>query len=110
MPFFLKKNNFAKITNCIKTLYMEVTEDLKLKIKHMVVDTLKLKDVNAPDILNDQSLFTGENIITLDSIDGIELIMAIQRQFGVRLDDQNLARNILNTVDSMADFIAKDKE
>ncbi|HNW69593.1 MAG TPA: phosphopantetheine-binding protein [Bacteroidales bacterium] len=89
---------------------MEVTEDLKLKIKHLVVDTLKLKDVNAPDILNDQSLFTGENIITLDSIDGIELIMAIQRQFGVRLDDQNLARNILNTVDSMADFIAKDKE
>lgn len=89
---------------------MEVTADLKLKIKHLIVDTLKLKDVNAPDILDDQSLFTGENIMTLDSIDGIELIMAIQRQFGVRLDDQNLARNILNTVNSMADFIAKGKE
>lgn len=89
---------------------MEVTADLKLKIKHLIVDTLKLKDVNAPDILDDQSLFTGENIITLDSIDGIELIMAIQRQFGVRLDDQNLARNILNTIDSMADFIAKEKK
>lgn len=89
---------------------MEVTAELKLKIKHLIVDTLKLKDVNAPEILDDQSLFTGENIITLDSIDGIELIMAIQRQFGVRLDDQNLARNILNTVNSMADFIAKEKK
>jgi len=89
---------------------MEVTAELKLKIKHLIVDTLKLKDVNAPDILDDQSLFTGENIITLDSIDGIELIMAIQRQFGVRLDDQNLARNILNTIDSMADFIAKERK
>jgi acyl carrier protein len=89
---------------------MEVTDDLKLKIKQMVVETLNLKDVNPPDILNDQPLFSGENIITLDSIDGIELIMAIQRQFGVRLDDQNLARNILNTVDSMAEFIATGKE
>jgi len=85
---------------------MEVTEDLKLQVKQMIVDTLKIKDVNPPDILDSQSLFTGDNIITLDSIDGIELIMAIQRQFGVRLDDQNLARNILNTVDNMAEFIA----
>ncbi|HOY31994.1 MAG TPA: phosphopantetheine-binding protein [Bacteroidales bacterium] len=85
---------------------MEVTEDLKLQIKQMIVETLKINDVNPADILNNQPLFSGENIITLDSIDGIELIMAIQREFGVRLDDQNLARNILNTVDSMADFIA----
>jgi acyl carrier protein len=35
--------------------------------------------------------------------------MAIQRQFDVRLDDQNLARNILNTVDSIAEFIATHK-
>jgi len=85
---------------------MEVTEDLKLQIKQMIVETLKINDVNPADILNNQPLFSGENIITLDSIDGIELIMAIQREFGVRLDDQILARNILNTVDSMADFIA----
>ena len=89
---------------------MEVTDDLKLKVKQMIVEILNLKDVNPPEILDNQPLFSGENIITLDSIDGIELIMAIQRQFGVRLDDQNLARNILNTVDSMAEFIATGKE
>ncbi|HNX06208.1 MAG TPA: phosphopantetheine-binding protein [Bacteroidales bacterium] len=89
---------------------MEVNDELKLKVKEMIVDTLKINDVNPPDILNDQPLFSGENIITLDSIDGIELIMAIQRKFGVRLDDQNLARNILNTVDNMAEFIAQGKE
>lgn len=88
---------------------MEVTDDLKLQIKQMIVETLNLKEVNAAEILDNQPLFSGENIITLDSIDGIELIMAIQRKFGVRLDDQNLARNILNTVDSMAEFIATGK-
>lgn len=84
---------------------MDDTKDLKLQIKEMIVATLNLTDVNPADILDDQPLFSGENVITLDSIDGIELIMAIQRQFNVRLDDQNLARNILNTVEAMAEFI-----
>lgn len=88
---------------------MDETKDLKLQLKHMIVDTLKLNDVDPAAILDDKPLFSGENTITLDSIDGIELIMAIQRNFGVRLDDQNVARNILNTVDSMAEFIITNK-
>lgn len=88
---------------------MEITNELKSEIKKMIVTTLNLNDVVPENILDDKSLFTGENIMTLDSIDGIELIMAIQRQLEVRLDDQNLARNILNTVDSIAEFIASNK-
>lgn len=88
---------------------MEITNELKSEIKKMIVTTLNLNDVVPENIIDDKSLFTGENIMTLDSIDGIELIMAIQRQFNVRLDDQNLARNILNTVDSIAEFIASNK-
>ncbi len=88
---------------------MDDTKDLKLQLKQMIVETLKLNDVNPAEILDDKALFTGENIITLDSIDGIELIMAIQRNFGVRMDDQNVARDILTTVDSMAKFIVANK-
>ncbi len=88
---------------------MDETNDLKLQIKQMIVETLNLSDVNPAEILDDKPLFSGDNIITLDSIDGIELIMAIQRIFGVRLDDQNVARNILETVNSMAEFINTNK-
>jgi acyl carrier protein len=88
---------------------MDENKDLKLQIKQMIVETLNLADVNPTDILDDKPLFTGENNITLDSIDGIELIMAIQRIFHVRLDDQNVARNILNSVDTMAEFITANK-
>jgi acyl carrier protein len=88
---------------------MDETADLKLQIKQMIVETLNLNDINPVEILDNKPLFTGENIITLDSIDGIELIMAIQRIFQVRLDDQNVARNILITVDSMAEFITANK-
>jgi acyl carrier protein len=88
---------------------MDESTDLKLQIKQMIVDTLNLTSVTPEEIHDDKPLFTGENIITLDSIDGIELIMAIQRVFHVRLDDQNVARNILISVDSMAEFITTNK-
>jgi len=79
--------------------------ELKSEIKKLIVDTLNLKDVNPDDIIDDKPLFGGENTIVLDSIDAIELIMAIQRTYNVRLDDQNLAREILTSVNSIADFI-----
>ena len=85
------------------------TENLKTEIKKLIVETLNLKDVNPDEIVSDKPLFGGDNSISLDSIDAIELIMAIQRTYAVRLDDQNLARNILYSVDTIADFILKEK-
>ena len=84
---------------------MNENSALKSEIKQLIVETLGLKDTDPATILDDKPLCTGENVITLDSIDGIELIMAIQRNYGARLDVENLARTILNTVDSMAEFI-----
>lgn len=89
----------------------EINQDaLKLEIKQLIVTTLNIKDVEPASILDDVPLFSGDNTIGLDSIDAIELIMAIQRQFGVRLDDQNLARNILNTINSIAEFVTAEKQ
>ena len=45
----------------------------------------------------------------LDSIDGIEIIMAIQRKFNVRMDDQNVARFILESINTIADFVTKEQ-
>lgn len=83
----------------------ENPQALKSEIKKLIVETLKLKDTEPESILDEPSLFTGENTITLDSIDAIELIMIVQKNYGVRLDDQNLARSIMNSVDTIAAFI-----
>ena len=74
-----------------------------------MVDTLKLQDVDPETIQDEPSLFSGENTITLDSIDAIELIMAVQKTYGVRLDDQNLARSIMNSVNSISAFIVEEQ-
>lgn len=87
----------------------EVTAELTSEVKKLIVETLNLKEVDPATILDEPSLFTGENTITLDSIDAIELIMAIQRTYSVRLDDQNLARSIMNSVQSISTFIVEEQ-
>jgi acyl carrier protein len=87
----------------------EIPASLKSEIKKLVVETLNLKDVDPETILDEPSLFSGENTITLDSIDAIELIMAVQRNYSVRLDDQNLARSIIASINSISGFITEEK-
>jgi len=84
--------------------------DLKADIKRMIVETLNMQDITPEDIGDDLPLFGGENTLGLDSIDAIELVMAVQRDFKVRIDDQNLAREVLKDVNSIAQFIESKSE
>jgi acyl carrier protein len=79
--------------------------EIKLEIKKLIVSTLNMGEINPEDIKDDIPLLGGDNIITIDSIDVIEVVVAIQKQFNVRLNDQNLARHIVNTVDTIAEFV-----
>ncbi|OFX88531.1 MAG: hypothetical protein A2W99_09020 [Bacteroidetes bacterium GWF2_33_16] len=83
--------------------------DLKIEIKELIIKTLNIQDIAVADIDNEIPLFGGENTLGLDSIDAIELVMAVQRQFNVRIDDQNLAREVLKNVNTIADFIVNNK-
>lgn len=87
-----------------------ISTDLKADIKKMIVETLNMQDITPEDIEDDLLLFGGDNTLGLDSIDAIELVMAIQRDFKVRIDDQNLAREVLKDVNSIADFVQSKSE
>lgn len=80
-------------------------EEIKPEVKRLIVSTLNFKDVRPEDILDDKNFFSGENTIKIDSIDVLELVVAIQKQFDVRIDDQNLARNVVTNVNSVAEFV-----
>lgn len=79
--------------------------DIKLETRKLILKTLNIEDVQQEEISNDVSLLSGENSITIDSIDVLEVVVAIQKQFSVKIRDQNHARLIVNTVDTIADFI-----
>jgi acyl carrier protein len=86
----------------------EVTT-LKTDIKELIIQTLNIKNVSPDEVQDSVPLFSKENILDLDSIDAIELVMAIQDKYQVRIADQNVARNVLESIDSIAEFIIREK-
>ena len=83
--------------------------DLKMEIKKLIINTLNISDVTPEEVDDELPLFGGGNKLTLDSVDALEIIMAIQRNFNVRIADQSLARYTLRSVNSIAEFIENEK-
>ena len=83
--------------------------ELKREIKILVIETLKIPDVSPEDIQDDVSLFEEDGPLQLDSVDALEIVMALQRKYGVHIDDQNLGRFIIKSVNTIAEFIAKNQ-
>ena len=82
---------------------------LKTEIKELIIQTLNIKNIQAEQVPDSVPLFSAENILNLDSIDGIELVMAIQEKYQVRIADQNVARNVLESIDSISEFVVREK-
>jgi acyl carrier protein len=79
--------------------------EVKLEVKKLIIETLKFNNVKPEEIIDDVTLFSGQNAIKIDSIDVIELTVSIQKKFNVKIDNKNLAKEVINTVDSIANFI-----
>ena len=88
---------------------IEEAVSLRTEIKELIINTLNIKNVKAEQVEDSVPLFSPENILGLDSIDAIELVMAIQEKYEVRIADQNVARNVLESIDSIAGFIIHEK-
>lgn len=83
------------------------TEDLKLQLKTQIVEFLNLLEVNPADIKDDEPLF-GEGL-GLDSIDSIELIVLLDRNYGIKIKDPKEGRKILVDINTMVDYIEKNR-
>ncbi|MFO8067829.1 MAG: phosphopantetheine-binding protein [Bacteroidales bacterium] len=86
----------------------EEKKKLKREIKELIIEKLKITHVTADEVPDDAPLFGQDNPLGLDSIDAIEIILALQQTYNVRIADQNLARVILESVDTIADFLEKE--
>lgn len=86
------------------------TIQLKYEIKKLIIDTLNLPDIDPDEVPDEAELFADDNILELDSIDAIEIITAVQKKYNVRIDDQNLARFVLKSIDTIAEFVNNELE
>ncbi|WP_461638017.1 phosphopantetheine-binding protein [Labilibaculum euxinus] len=74
-------------------------EELKIKL----IKELNLEDMEPDEIEADQALF-GDGL-GLDSIDALELIVLMERDYGIKITDPNKGREVFATLTSMAQYI-----
>ena len=79
--------------------------DLKLELKEKIIEFLNLMDLTPGDIKDDEPLFGGE--LDLDSIDSLELIVMLERNYGIKIEDPKEGRKVLVDVNTMADYVTE---
>ena len=79
---------------------------LKYEIKRLIVDSCD-KDVDPAAIGDEEALFGSQAPLALDSLDALQVSMALQKKYGVRLADSKETRRVFANVDSLARFLAE---
>ena len=82
-------------------------DELILKLKQEIIEVLNLEDVKPEGIADDSPLF-GEGL-GLDSIDALELIVLMEKSYGIKLKDASQGREIFKSVKVMAAYIQENR-
>lgn len=82
-------------------------EQLVATLKEEIIKVLNLEEVKPEDIDENAPLF-GEGL-SLDSIDALELIVLMEKNYGIKLQDPNQGKEIFKSIVSMAEYISKNR-
>ncbi len=78
------------------------------KLKLEIIEVLNLEDMELDDIEDDKPLFMDG--LGLDSIDALELIVLMEKNYGIKIDDPKEGEKIFYSVNTMAEFIQSNKK
>ena len=82
------------------------SEELCKYLKKMIIDTLRLEEITAEEIKDDAPLF--KEGLGLDSIDALELVVAIENIFNVIIEDEDVGKKAFASVNTLARFIQEE--
>ncbi len=81
-------------------------QDLKYTLKKQIIEELNLEDIKPEDIEDDAPLF-GDGL-GLDSIDALELVVLMEKYYGVKILDETVGKKVLASISSMAEYILEE--
>ncbi|CAM3574558.1 acyl carrier protein [Flavobacterium saliperosum S13] len=82
-------------------------EALKQELKSKIIEVLNLEDIAVEDINDNDALF-GDGL-GLDSIDALELIVLLDKDYGIKLTDPKEGKSIFVSIETMANYIAANR-
>ena len=86
----------------------EVTEELIFQLKKLIIERLKLEEVTPGDIGTDDPLF-GEGL-GLDSIDALELVLGLEKEYGVIIPDAEVGQKVFQSVRTIAQYVVENRD
>jgi acyl carrier protein len=82
--------------------------ELKSELKSLIVGTLKLEDVKAEEIADDEPLFREG--LGLDSIDALELTVALEKRYKLSIPDEEVGKQVFASINTLAAFVAETRK
>ncbi|MGZ8790659.1 MAG: phosphopantetheine-binding protein [Thermoanaerobaculia bacterium] len=80
-----------------------MTNDLRRKLKELLIERLKFEDMSPEDIKDDEPLFGGG--LGLDSIDALEIVVMLESEFGIRVKNETSARDSFRSISTLARYV-----
>ncbi len=77
--------------------------EIRQKLKVLLIENLNLQDVSVEQVTDDEPLFGGN--LGLDSLDAVEIVVILQRHFGVEIKDMEVGRQVFQSVNSLAEYV-----
>ena len=82
--------------------------EIREKLKELLVSNLSLEDVNPEDIKDADPLFNEG--LGLDSLDAVEIVVLLQRNFGLEVKDMEMGRKIFQSVNTLAEYVYENRD
>jgi len=82
--------------------------EIREKLKVLLIDQLSLDDVTPEEIEDDGELF-GEGL-GLDSLDAVEIVVMLQRNFGMEVKDMEKSKEVFRTISTLAEYVYEKTE
>jgi len=82
--------------------------EIREKLKELLVSNLSLEDVKPEEIEDDAPLFNEG--LGLDSLDAVEIVVLLQRNFGLEVKDMEMGRKIFQSVNTLAEYVHENRD
>lgn len=89
-------------------LIINLMEKLKNQLKEIIVTGLKLHDITPDEIRDNEPLF--EDGLGLDSLDAVELVVLLNKNFGIQIQNMEEGKTAFESVNTLAEFVNKRKQ
>lgn len=87
-----------------------VQDNLEQELVAMLIEACRVADPVTTDISPDAPLIGPDSPFDLDSLDAVEVVVAVQRKYNVRIESQESSRQVLQSLRTLADYIRRHRE